>query len=142
MNVKPFCIFNWVDEIYLISNTFSNGWKKNNNKKCKTEITKNNIKQNTGYRTKVIEQENAFVDNHVQMNARLTGFQVFLNKSKWPSDGTNVLQSVIDGYTDGWMDGRMDSFIEIRDFVTLKYTAILKFGLHKIRTKNVTHNIS
>ena len=36
----------------------------------------------------------------------------------------------------------MDSFIEIRDFIALKYTAILKFGLDKIRTKNVTHNIS
>ena len=43
---------------------------------------------------------------------------------------------------DTWMDGWMDSFIEIREFIPLKYTAILKFGLHKIRSKNVTQNIS
>ena len=121
--------------------------KKNNIKKCKTEITKNNTKQNIGYRTKVIEQEKHVTKVHswtimFRWMRALLVFRCSLNKSKWPSDGRNVLQSVIDGYIDGWMDGRMDSFIEIRDFIALKYTAILKFGLDKIRTKNVTHNIS
>ena len=38
----------------------------------------------------------------------------------------------------GWMDGWMEPFILIRHFIKLKYTAILKFGLHKIRKENIT----
>ena len=44
----------------------------------------------------------------------------------------------MDGWMDGWMDGLMEPFILIRHFVKLKYTAILKFGLHKIRKVNIT----
>ena len=44
----------------------------------------------------------------------------------------------IDGWMDGRRDGRMEPFILIRHFIKLTYTAILKFGLHKIRKINIT----
>ena len=43
-----------------------------------------------------------------------------------------------EGGREGGRDGWMEPFILIRPFIKLKYTAILKFGLHKIRNLNIT----